>query len=188
MLIPPHLHRLLIGQSLHVRRIKELWQVDDLEPMKLQAKEFFTLYPNSPFKDQVLVYLGDAEWRQGNFREALRIFDRIQTRQFSEAVLTRRANSLYRLGEDLQLQHLLKDRVGVITNATSVGDQPIWIYYYAEALAREGRRQNDQATIQKAADYYVSLLYTNVGPSVLSSASPAPLPLLDKENKPQTSI
>ncbi len=151
-------------QTLHVRRIKELWQVNDLEPMKLQAKEFFVLYPNSPFKDQILVYLGDAEWRQGNFREALRTFDRIHTQQFSEAIFTRRADSLYRLGEDLQLQHLLKDRVGAIESTSLSEDQLIWIYYYAEALSREGRRYNDQAAIQKAADCYISLLNTNLSP------------------------
>ena len=38
------------AQMLHIRRIKDLWQMADLEPMKLQAKEFFALYPNSPFK------------------------------------------------------------------------------------------------------------------------------------------
>lgn len=152
------------AQMLHMRRIKDLWQMEDLEPMKLQAKEFFALYPNSPFKDQILVFAGDAEWRQGNFREALRIFDRIQTRQFSEAVFTRKADSLYRLGEDLQLQHLLEDRIHSISNENLVGDQPIWIYYYAEVLSREGRKQNQQALVHKAIAYYQRILNTPMSP------------------------
>ena len=149
-------------QMLHLRRIKELWQVGEFEPMKQQVREFFFLYPDSPFKDQILVCLGDAEWREGNYREAVRVFDRIQTRPLSETVLTRKADSLYRLNADLQLQSLLEERIHRISEGVLTGDQPLWIFYYAEALAREGRRENNEHTTREAINYYHRILHTHL--------------------------
>ncbi len=151
------------AQTLHMRRIKELWQMGDFEPMKLQIGEFFVAYPTSPFKDQILVYWGDAEWRGGNFREALRVFEDIQTRQFAEAVFTRRADSLYRLNADLKLQNLLEERIHTLPQDALIGDQPLWVFYYAEALSREGRRNNDEASVRSAISYYQRILNTSTG-------------------------
>lgn len=120
-------------EALFVRRIVEFWKDRETDILKSQIAEFLKEYPDSEFRDNMLVILGDTYWKDKEFSDALQAYDSIQSPNTKEKVFSQRMDSLYHLG---MFQPLAEEIVSSLPHS----DQPLanskeelWVYYYAEA-------------------------------------------------------
>ena len=70
-----------------VRRIAEYWKDQDFSVVKAQILDFLATHPKSKMTDHLKGILADLWLQEGNYNEALRIYNQIQAPQVIEKYL-----------------------------------------------------------------------------------------------------
>ena len=148
-------------EALFVRRILEFWRDKEEAIVKSQIRQFIHMYPNSEYVDSLLVILGDMQWNEQNYLEALRTYNQIKTSHFRNKVFNNRLDSLYQLGRYEDLREELRGKVNGLQMSSLNMEQALWAYYYAEALlhlAKSGEDQDEAVPQYEEAGRHFSLL------------------------------
>ena len=80
-----------------VRRIAEYWKDQDFSVVKAQILDFLATHPKSKMTDHLKGILADLWLQEGNYNEALRIYNQIQAPQVIEKVALNKLQCLYEL-------------------------------------------------------------------------------------------
>jgi TolA-binding protein len=142
-------------EALFVRRILEFWRDKESGIVKTQIKEFIAQYPSSEFVDSLLVILGDINWSEHNYNDALAAYRKISSAPLQEKVYNNHLDSLYHLKNFAELAEMVKGRV--LQKEPKTAEEHLWIFYYAEAKLQQARVNTDQ---QAAKEDYTSALPT----------------------------
>lgn len=136
-------------EALFVRRILAFWKDQEQTQVKKQILQFLKRYPESHYRDSLLVILGDTYWNEQAYDHALAIYQRIQSPKLQQRVFNNYVDSLYHLNQYSTLAAALQERIQQIPpNEPLNEEQQLWIYYYAEAqkhLAQQEKSRGRQA-------------------------------------------
>ncbi len=147
-------------EALFVRRILSFWKDQEYGLVKKQIHQFLKQYPNSSYRDSLLVILGDTYWNEQNYERAVASYKGIKANKLQERIFNNYIDSLYHLEKYTSLEELLRPKVSTI-NEPADPEQQLWVYYYAEAeshLAKKeksSRQQREHYT--HALQYYQKL-------------------------------
>ena len=151
----------LQDEALFVRRIIEFWKDREPQIVIAQIRQFLQYYPNSTYKDSLLIILGDAYACRREYVKALEAYASIRTPHVREKVFNNRLDCLYRLDRYAELIQEIMPRLPDDFLQTMTADQALWMYYYAEALLHEGQQPHlSQDRILLARHYFERLLET----------------------------
>jgi outer membrane protein assembly factor BamD (BamD/ComL family) len=149
-------------EALFVRRIMEFWKDKEHQIVKSQIKQFIAQYPQSVYVDSLYVILGDTYWIEKNYENALQAYHTVQSPILKEKVFSHQLDCLHHLGDNEELIKQVKGRLPVQGTEPENSEQQLWMFYYAEALLRQAKQQNDSSfsskIYQEALIYYESLI------------------------------
>ncbi|MEC7840190.1 MAG: tetratricopeptide repeat protein [Chlamydiota bacterium] len=123
----------------HAKRITELWKEQETDLVISQIESLIKNYPNSVFKESLLVILGNSHWVNKNYQEALVVYNQIQSPEFQERILKNKLDALINTGNYSQAINELTRHVPPEGIAPSTEKEEIYTYYYAEALMQTAK-------------------------------------------------
>ena len=136
-------------EGLHVRRIIEFWKDKESQLVKSQIRQFLNQYPQSDYRDTLLVILGDIFWNEGQYSEALKVYESIKTAALAQKVFNNRIDCLYQMGRYVDLEALIHPRLQKISHAEKSPEEQLWAFYYAQALIQKAKNEKDPFIVQK---------------------------------------
>ncbi len=154
-------------QVLHVRRISELWRSGEHDVAKAQVRDFLYQHPKSPYADSLMVLIGTHEWKEGDYAEALRVFDLVRTPSLRAKVLEQRLDCLYHLKEHKKLAAELHSHGLVPSGEVFSAADARHLFYWAEVQRADGMKQKSlglrQRKLNEAVASYERLYGTTLG-------------------------
>ncbi len=145
-------------EALFVRRILEFWKDKEPKIVKAQITKFLHQYPQSEYTDSLLVILGDLYWNEQNYQEALYAYNRIASPLFRDKVFNNRLDCLYHLEKHYELTGEIDSKMEFQKQKPESPEQALWMYYFAEGLLQQGKKNLDaneaQANYDLAREYY----------------------------------
>jgi len=153
-------------EALFVRRIVEFWRDEEYQLVKSQISTFFEEYPDSSYREKLLLMLGDTYFHNNNYNEALSTYNEIHTQDLRDKTLINRLHSLYSLKDFPKLIEELSpffhDNDSTINDSSQ---KQLFLFYYAEGLFRQAleddNEQKKNATYNNVEPLYKKLLSTS---------------------------
>lgn len=121
-------------ETLFVRRIVAFWKDREYLFAKRQIDEFLEKFPSNPYSNSLYAMRGEIALIEGNCRDALVYFDKIQDPQEALAVRLKRCHALYLLKDYTKLKNCLPY---ILKDPLSKEDHDFYHFYYAESLFRQ---------------------------------------------------
>lgn len=149
------------GEALFVRRILQFWKERDAVLVKAQILDFLKQYPESQYRDSLLVMFGDLEWGEGNYETALDAYNRVCAANLQDKIFNNRLDCLYRLGRYEDLKRALDSKGQFHQKELLSRDELLWLFFYAEALLHQATGDSTEATeslVDQAKSHYQKLL------------------------------
>lgn len=149
-------------EALFVRRILEFWRDKDNALVKSQINQFLAQYPQSEYKESLLVILGDSYWNEKNYPLAFKVYKSISKSPYQEKVFNNYLDCLYHLGDFREINQALHSKIKTEFLDPADQEQTLWTYYQAEALlnlAKQDANAIERAQeLEQARDCFQKLL------------------------------
>ncbi len=151
-----------LEESLALRRIAEYWKEKDYGTAKLKIKEFLSQNAASPYTDQLYAMLGDLNFQEKNFQEAVASYDKIASEEFRHKCRFRHLHALYETGKQeefiLAADHFLKDPRAEDDQLNTIRFELAETYFLkAHALENESKKKD---WLKSALSEYQQLMHT----------------------------
>jgi tetratricopeptide (TPR) repeat protein len=175
-------------EALFVRRILEFCKDKENAIVKSQINQFFFEYPESVYKDSLLVILGDTLWKEKNFSDALEAYTAIQAPAFRQKVFNNRLDCLYHLGRYQELATELEPKLKNINEDSLNAQEALWAYYKAETLLKIAKLDKDLSNRQSQYDQASSLLKKLFATEHKENAKLALIEIEQEQGNPEAAV
>ncbi len=125
-------------EALLLKRIVEYWKDEDYTLAKRQILDFLNQYEGSAFKDHLMAMLGDLNFNEENYSEAIQNYTQISAEEFKEKTYLKHLKALFELREYGVVEKMAASRVSKENNAES-GEAIQITLLYADALYRQNK-------------------------------------------------
>ncbi|MBS0604723.1 MAG: tetratricopeptide repeat protein [Verrucomicrobia bacterium] len=154
-----------LEESLELRRISEYWKEKDYPTVKVQIHEFLSKNPKSSYLDQLYAMLGDLNFQEKNYTEAVAAYDKIQNKEFRGKTQFHRLHSLYETGKYdefiLQSELFLNDPNAKAAEISTIRFE-LGEAYFCKAHAPENEK-NKKELLKEALAQYNQVMQTKYG-------------------------
>lgn len=128
------------AEAQFVRRIVACWKDKEHLLVRSQVKQFSQEYPESQYLDSLWAMLGDLEYSQECFEDALFAYNLIKDKSFQSSILIKKLDTLHQLQKWSELSCTTKLYLPKKMEEIELPKQEAFVFYYAEALHNQAQR------------------------------------------------